>query len=138
MHSRGNNNKKETIIEWKKIMNIVKFEKLDCWQNARAIAQIIYTLTAQNQFKKDYSLIFQMRKAAISVMANIAEGYGRRGDKEFRQFLSIAKSSATELQSHLYIALDQKYIDKTQFDDQYNRLDIIQRQICNLIKYLSS
>ena len=70
-------------------------------------------------------------------MANIAEGFSRKGNKEFIQFLFIAKASAAELQSHLYIALDQVYVERARFDELYAELDIIQRQISNLIKYLN-
>ena len=84
------------------------------------------------------SLVDQIRRAAISVMANISEGFARKGNKEFMQFLFISKSSAAELQSHLYVALDQAYIDKSQFDELYQAADKIQRQLSNFIKYLYS
>ena len=71
-------------------------------------------------------------------MANIAEGFSRKGNKEFIQFLFIAKSSAAELQSHLYIAVDQGYLEKDQFDELYKELDKVQRKISNFIKYLAS
>ena len=71
-------------------------------------------------------------------MANIAEGFSRRGNKEFLQFLFIAKSSAAELQSHLYVALDQGYLSKSEFDELYEESDKVQRQISNFIKYLNS
>ena len=91
-----------------------------------------------NEFKRDYSLVDQIRRAAISIMANIPEGFARKGNKEFIQFLFISKSSAAELQSHLYIALDQGYIEKLQFDELYQDADKIQRQLSNFIKYLES
>ena len=71
-------------------------------------------------------------------MANIAEGFSRKGNKEFIQFLFISKSSAAELQSHLYIALDQGYINRSQFDELYEQIDKVQRQLSNFIKYLNS
>ena len=71
-------------------------------------------------------------------MANIAEGFSRQSNKEFVQFLFIAKSSAAEVQSHLYIALDQRYIEQNQFDSLFHSLEKIQKQISNLIKYLKT
>ena len=71
-------------------------------------------------------------------MANIAEGFSRQTNKEFIQFLFIAKSSATEAQSHLYVALDQGYLNQKEFNDLYKSLDKIQRQLSNLIKYLKT
>ena len=80
----------------------------------------------------------QIKRAAVSIMANIAEGFSRKGNKEFIQFLFIGKSSATELQSHLYVALDQGYIKNDDFNEIYDQADKVQRQISNLIKYLQS
>ena len=71
-------------------------------------------------------------------MANMAEGFSRKSNREFIQFLFISKASAAELQSHLYIALDQQYIDRSSFDDLYADADKVQRQTSNLIKYLNS
>jgi four helix bundle protein len=79
-----------------------------------------------------------MRRAAISVMANISEGFARKGNKEFMHFMFISKSSAAELQSHLYVAPDQAYIDKSQFDELYQAADKIQRQLSNFIEYFNS
>jgi four helix bundle protein len=119
-------------------MKIIRFEDLDCWQNARDVANRIYRVCSADEFKREYSLVGQIKGAAASVMANIAEGFSRRGNKEFIQFLFVAKSSAAELQSHLYIALDQGYIDKQKFDALYGEIDKVQRQISNFIKYLNS
>jgi len=119
-------------------MKITRFEDLECWQEAREIVNGVYRVCRVNGFKKDYSLIDQVKRSAISIMANIAEGFSRKGNKEFIQFLFIAKSSAAELQSHLYIALDQEYISKSEFDELYEGVDKVQRQISNFIKYLNS
>ena len=117
-------------------MKISRFEDLDCWQEARLLVNQVYNICSGLDFKKDFSLSDQIKRSATSIMANIAEGFSRKGDKEFIQFLFIAKSSAAELQSHCYVALDQKYIDKAQFEEVYEKADKIQRQISNLIKYL--
>jgi four helix bundle protein len=96
------------------------------------------TMNAINLTNAINGLMDQMKRAAISIMANIAEGFSRRGNKEFVQFLFIAKSSAAELQSHLYVALDQGYIDRSEFDEIYREADKVQRKISSLIKYLKS
>jgi four helix bundle protein len=119
-------------------MKITRFEDLDCWQEARNIVNRAYRVCRSDDFRKDYSLVDQVKRAAISIMANIVEGFSRRGNKEFIQFLFIAKSSAAELQSHLYIALDQGYLDKVRFDELYGDVEKIQRQISSFIKYLNS
>ena len=115
-------------------MTINRFEDLEAWQRARELAQIVYQRTKDGQFSRDYGLRDQMRRAGVSIMANIAEGFSRRSNKEFCQFLFIAKSSAAELQSHAYVALDQAYIEKSDFEKLYDGLDHTSRMISNLIK----
>jgi four helix bundle protein len=87
-----------------------RFEDLEVWQDARKLVRLIYTVTKTRPLLQDRVLREQMQRAAISVMANIAEGFGRRTHKEFAHFLNNARGSVAELQSHLYIALDQNYI----------------------------
>ncbi len=117
-------------------MKLTRFEELEVWQKARELAHVVYQLTAHGQFSRDYGLRDQMRRAGVSIMANIAEGFSRKSNKEFNQFLFIAKSSAAELQSHAYVALDQAYIGKNDFDKLYDGLDHTSRMISNLIKHL--
>lgn len=117
---------------------ISRFEDLDCWQEARKLVNCVYSVCSVNAFKKDFSLVDQMKRSAISIMSNIAEGFSRKTNKEFIQFLFIAKSSAAELQSHLYVAVDQGYINEGTFNELYNHADKVQRMISNLIKYLNS
>ena len=119
-------------------MKLTRFEDLDCWQEARKLVNSVYGVCSVIESRKDFSLSDQMKRASVSVMANIAEGFSRRGNREFIQFLFVAKSSAAELQSHLYVASDQGYIDEGTFNGLYQDADKIQRQISNLIKYLSS
>jgi four helix bundle protein len=119
-------------------MKVTRFEDLDCWQEARTLVQSVYTATLNGPFKQDYGLADQTRRAATSIMANIAEGFSRQGDREFTQFLFIAKASASELQSHLYVGLDQGYIDQDYFQSLYSQLESIHKRISNLIKYLKS
>lgn len=87
---------------------------------------------------KDYSFKDQMRRASVSIMANIAEGYARKSDKEFSQFLYIAKASAAELQSHLYISLDLHNVEQEDFNWLYEQLDKIQRKLYSFIKALDA
>ena len=117
-------------------MKINSFEDLDCWQEARILVRKIYDATKEGNFRKDLRLTGQIQGAAASSMANIAEGFIRRSDKEFIQFLYISMSSSAEVRSHLYVALDQGYIDQKHFDDLYGQADKIGKMISNLIKYL--
>jgi len=119
-------------------MKIEKFEDIEAWKEARNLVNSVYSVCRVIELKKDYSLSDQVKRAAVSIMANVAEGFSRKGNKEFIQFLFIAKSSAAELQSHLYVALDQNYINKDIFNELYQNADKIQRQLSNFIKYLQS
>jgi len=117
-------------------MKITHFEDLECWQEARKLVNMVYSITNSNHFKKDLRLSGQIQAAAISSMANIAEGFIRRSHKEFIQFLFIAMSSIAEVESHLYVALDQKYIEEKEFKNIYNQAEKTAKMISNLIKYL--
>lgn len=90
------------------------------------------------QFRKDFRLVNQVQHAAVSAMSNIAEGFGRRSNREFIQFLFISKSSAAEVQSQLYVALDQEYIVQDDFDRIYNQAEVVSKMDSGFIKYLSS
>lgn len=115
---------------------IEKFEDIQAWQNARKVVDAIYKITKTGPFSKDFSLKDQILRAAISIPSNIAEGFSRRSNKEFVQFLFIAKSSAAEVQTQLYLALDQKYISESQFNSIYKELEVISKQISKFITYL--
>lgn len=118
-------------------MKIQRFEDLECWQEARKLVNMVYeAIRSSKSFQSDYRLKDQSTGAAVSVMGNIPEGFVRRSNREFTQFLFIAMSSAAEVQSHLYVALDQNYINQTTFDDIYSQADKTARIISGLIKYL--
>ena len=117
-------------------MKITRFEDLECWQEARKLTNMVYSATQDHGFKRDLRLIGQIQSAASSVMANIAEGFVRRSNKEFIQFLFIAMSSAAEVQSHLYVALDQGYVREAEFGEIYAQADKTAKIISGLIKYL--
>src|SRR5207253_10774367 len=104
-----------------------RFEDIQAWQKARQVTKIIYEITADGRFAKDYSLRDQNQRASVSIMANIAEGFGRHSDKEFANFLNMAHGSVSEVQSHLYVAFDLSYIDQASFSTLYNLLDEISR-----------
>jgi four helix bundle protein len=112
------------------------FEDLEVWKTARELTNRIYKITANGSFSKDYGLRDQIRRAAVSVMSNIAEGYERGGNQELIQFLSIAKGSSGEVRSQLYVAMDQEYIDKRKSElliDAFKKLSIM---INNFMEYL--
>ncbi|HEX8500423.1 MAG TPA: four helix bundle protein [Pyrinomonadaceae bacterium] len=113
-----------------------RLEDILAWQKARQVTRMIYQVTAGGEFAKDYGLRDQVRRASVSIMANIAEGFGRHSDKEFANFLNIAHGSASEVQSHLYVALDMGYIGQTRFDELYSLLDEISRMTLALAQRL--
>jgi four helix bundle protein len=94
---------------------ITKFEDFIAWQKARILTAEVYKLTGQGDFARDFGLKDQMRRAAVSIMSNIAEGFERGRPAEFHQFLSIAKASCAELRSQFYIALDAGYWSREVF-----------------------
>lgn len=118
-------------------MKITCFEDLDCWKEARQLTRQVYEAIGQNSsWQKDVRLCGQIQAAAGSVMANIAEGFIRHSDKEFVQFLFVAMASSAEVQSHLYIAIDQGYLSKETFESIYGQADKTSKIISGLIKYL--
>jgi four helix bundle protein len=102
-------------------MKIKNFEEIEAWKEARNLNKLIYQITTRDPFKKDFGLTGQIQRASITVMANIAEGFDRQSDKEFIHYLNIASSSASEIQSHLYAALDLAYIKEEEFKTLYDQ-----------------
>ena len=118
-------------------MKIERFEDIKAWQEARVLVKIIYNATKSNKnFTGDYKFREQIHSAAVSVMSNIAEGFSRRSTKEFIQFLFIAKGSVAEVQSQLYVALDQSYVNEEKFAELYPKSDEVARLLSGFIKYL--
>jgi len=113
-----------------------RFEDINAWQKARELTKSVYMITKESIFYRDQGLREQIRRASVSVMSNIAEGFGRGGKREFIQFLSIAKGSVTEIQSHLYVALDMGYINQQIFDKMYKAAEDISCMIYGLMSYL--
>lgn len=114
------------------------FEDMDIWKKARDLVNFIYGVTREVAFSKDFSLIDQIRRASVSVMSNIAEGFERGSNAEFIQFLYIAKGSAGEVRTQLYIALDQGYISEDAFKKGRSLCVEISGQISGLVQYLKS
>ena len=113
-----------------------RFEEIVAWQRARELVREIYLASGQGAFVRDFDLRSQIRRSATSIMANIAEGQGRRSDKDFAHFLNISLGSVAETKSHLYVALDLAYIDQAFFDTTYTKLDEIGRMVFGLVSHL--
>ena len=114
------------------------FEEINAWQNARVLVKEVYAMTGRGDFGRDYGLKDQIQRAAVSICSNIAEGFERRGNKEFINFLWIAKGSAAEVCSQLHNAKDIGYITDEQFQSIYDSAKRIGGMLFNLINVLSS
>ncbi|MCC7116950.1 MAG: four helix bundle protein [Anaerolineales bacterium] len=117
---------------------ITRFEEIESWKTARDLTNKVYVFSNQDGFNRDFGLRDQIRRACISIMSNIAEGFESRTDAQFINFLGMARASAGEVRSQLYIALDQKYISQEQFDNAFQLAQTCSRQIANFIKYLEA
>jgi len=115
---------------------IERFEEIEAWKKARELTNKIYNISSQGAFLKDYGLREQIRRACISIMSNIAEGFEIGGTGEFLQFLGIAKGSTGEVRTHLYIGFDQGYISEEKFNELYNLSAEIGSMIGRLMNYL--
>ena len=113
-----------------------KFEEIEAWKKARELTKRTYALSRTGVFARDFGLRDQIRRASVSIMSNIAEGYDRSGTGEFIQFLSTAKGSAAEVRCQLYVALDQGYIDVKAFNELSDLATETANMIGGLIKYL--
>ena len=118
-------------------MGIERFEDIDAWKKARELTNDIYKATSKDAFGKDFGLKDQIRRAAVSIMANIAEGFGCDSNKEFARFLSYSYRSALEVQSHLYISLDSTYISKDEFNEIYQKAVVTIKLIKGFSRYLN-
>lgn len=112
------------------------FEDLKVWRCAREVVNLIYDASDRDDFARDFALKDQIRRSGISVISNIAEGFERDGNKEFLNFLSIAKGSCGEARAQLYVALDRGYVSKYEFEAIVSKLKETSRMIYGLIRYL--
>jgi len=119
-------------------MKIERFEDIEVWKLSREFINDLYKMTDIDKFKRDYELLRQIRKASISVISNIAEGFERKSNNEFMHFLFIAKGSAGEVRSQLYIANDIGYINDVEFKKLFKDIELISRSLSGFIKYLKS
>lgn len=117
---------------------IQQFEDIEAWQKARLLAADIYVCSRRGLFARDFALCNKMRAAAVSVMSNIAEGFERDGNREFVQFLAIAKGSCGELRSQLCVARDQDYLSPEDFGRLAGLARETSRIIAGLMRYLRS
>lgn len=115
---------------------MTKIEDMECWKKARELTKVVYEISSASKFSHDYGLRDQIRRAAVSIISNIAEGFERDGNKEFIRFLALAKGSCGEVRAQLYVAFDQQYISKEQFELIAERAIEVRRMISGLIKYL--
>jgi four helix bundle protein len=119
-----------------KTMKITRFEEIEAWQIGRDLSQFVYRVVKKEKFSKDYGLKDQVCRASVSIMANIAEGFDSGSRAEFARFLAYAQRSCSELQSEIYVALDQDYITKKEFDEIYSLASKVKSKIGAFIKYL--
>ena len=119
-------------------MKITKFEDIESWKKARIFTNKIYEVVAKSRLKTDFGLKDQIQRASVSIMNNIAEGYDSGSKKSFINFLNYSYRSASEVQSLLYVLLDQKYIDNSKFDELYQSVSEIKKILGGFIKYLNS
>jgi len=115
---------------------IEKFEDIESWKSARKLTKQIYQITSAGEFMRDFGLKDQIRRASVSTLSNIAEGFERGGDQEFLQFLSVAKGSCGEVRAQLYVALDQGYVSAERFETLSKIATEVGQLISGLMKYL--
>jgi four helix bundle protein len=120
------------------VAGIDKFEDIEAWKEARKLTEEIYRVTKAKVFDRDIGLREQLRRGSVSIMANIAEGFDCGSDREFVKFLGYSMRSASELQSHLYVALDQEYLGRESFSRLYVCSTKVKNLIGGFIRYLRS
>jgi four helix bundle protein len=115
-----------------------RFEDLDVWQRAKELTILVYKYSTDGAFSRDFGLRDQMRRASVSIMSNIAEGFESQTQATFIKFLSYAKGSAGELRAQLYIAIDQGYISEEEFNGALSLAETCSKQLARFIQYLES
>jgi four helix bundle protein len=118
------------------LAKIERFEEIKAWQLAKDLVTTVYRSSENGQFAKDYSLRDQIRRAAVSVMSNIAEGFERGSDKDFQRFLYMAKGSAGEVRSHLFVAKELGYLTAEDFSALRGKAEDVSKSLSGFITYL--
>ena len=116
---------------------IERFEDIEAWKKARELTRQVYQVTATGAFARDFGLRDQIRRASVSIMSNIAEGFERDGNVEFRQFLAMAKGSTGEVKAQLYVALDAGFLSLSDFEQLSNLTNEVSRLIGGFMRYLA-
>jgi len=117
---------------------ITRFEEIEAWQTARELTKLIYLLTEEGPFSRDFGLKDQIRRASVSIMSNISEGFESQTQAQFMRYLGLAKASAGEVRSQLYVSSDLDYITQEQFTKAFAMAEKDSRQIARFISYLES
>jgi four helix bundle protein len=117
---------------------IKRFEEIEAWKEARKLTREVYRVTKQGGFRRDFGLRDQIQRASTSIMANIAEGFDGGSNREFLKFLGYAFRSTSEVQSHLYVALDQEYLAQPSFNSLFDFTVRVKNLIRGFIRYLRS
>lgn len=115
---------------------IKRFEDVESWKRSRELTKKIYESTSVGEFRKDFGLRDQIRRASVSILSNIAEGFERGGDREFLNFLAIAKGSCGEVRAQLYVAFDQGYLAREKFEALSNAAKEVSGLLSGFMKYL--
>jgi len=117
---------------------ITRFEEIEAWQTARELTKLIYSVTDEGKLSRDFGLKDQIRRASVSIMSNIAEGFESQTQALFIRYLGIAKASAGEVRSQLYVSRDMNYIAEEQFSRLFQMAEKTSRQIARFISYLET
>jgi len=115
---------------------ITRFEEIEAWQTARELTKLIYSFTEEGKFSRDFGLKDQIRRACVSIMSNISEGFESQTQAQFIRYLGLAKASAGEVRSQLYVCQDLEYISTDQFTRAFSMAEKASRQIARFISYL--
>ena len=119
-------------------MKVTRFEDLECWREARQLANMVFPMTLETSFRGRLRLVDQMTGAAISVMNNIAEGFDSQSNAEFIRFLGYARRSTSEVQTCLYVAVDNHFVTQKQFAEVYDQASRARQLVDGLLRYLRS